>query len=106
MAVNRVKLRRVSDCIRSHYTDTVRNIRVSPDVRVGSWSCKNANARPTRRNILGKLRVTRIDDSADMRLDAVLENCIFYILPTYEFLHSLGQSLPSLTAPGPPDVRS
>jgi hypothetical protein len=25
--------------------------------------------------------------SADMRLDAVLENCIFYIFPMYEFLH-------------------
>ena len=33
----------------------------------------------------------RTDDSADMRLDAVLENCIFYIFPMYEFLHSLGQ---------------
>src|SRR6266404_1006479 len=58
--------------------------------RFGSWSCKNANARLARRNILGKLRVTRIDDSADMRLDAVLENYIFYIFPMYEFLHSLG----------------
>ena len=31
----------------------------------------------------------RTDDFADMRLDAVLENCIFYIFPMYEFLHSL-----------------
>jgi hypothetical protein len=33
----------------------------------------------------------RMDDSADMRMDAVLENCIFYIFPMYEFLHSLVQ---------------
>ena len=63
-----------------------------PDVRVGSWSCRNSNARRTRRNILEKLRVMRTDDSADMGFDAVLENCIFYIFPTYEFLHSLGQT--------------
>jgi hypothetical protein len=31
----------------------------------------------------------RTDDAADIRLDAVLENCIFYIFPMYEFLHSL-----------------
>src|SRR4030088_2684522 len=64
------------------------------DVGYGSWSCKNSNARRARRNILEKLRVMRIDDSADMQLDAVLENCIFYIFPMYEFLHSLGQNLP------------
>ena len=29
------------------------------------------------------------DDAADIRLDAVLGNCIFYISPMYEFLHSL-----------------
>ena len=62
------------------------------DVRFGSWPCKNSNARRARRNILEKLRVMRIDDSADMRLDAVLENCIFYIFQMYEFLHSLGQN--------------
>ena len=64
------------------------------DVRDGSWACKNSNARRARRNILEKLRVMRIDDSADMRLDAVLENGIFYIFPMYEFLHSLAQNLP------------
>ena len=62
------------------------------DVRFGSWVGKNSNAHRVRRNILEKLRVMRIDDSADMRLDAVLENCIFYIFPMYEFLHSLGHS--------------
>ena len=40
----------------------------------------------------------RIDDSADMRLDAVLENCIFYIFQMYEFLHSLGQQRTSSPA--------
>src|SRR5438132_14047746 len=64
------------------------------NVAFGSWSCKNANARAARRNILGKLRVMRIGDSADMRLEAVLENCIFYIFPMYQFLHSLGHSRP------------
>ena len=49
------------------------------DVAYGSWPCKNSNARCARRNILEKLRVLRIDDSSDMRMDAVLENCIFYI---------------------------
>jgi hypothetical protein len=34
----------------------------------------------------------RTDAAADIRLDAVLENCIFYISPMYEFLHSLGHS--------------
>ncbi len=33
----------------------------------------------------------RTDNAADMRLGAALENCIFYISPMYEFLHSLGQ---------------
>jgi hypothetical protein len=33
----------------------------------------------------------RTDNAADIRLDAMLENCIFYISPVYEFSHSLGQ---------------
>ena len=37
------------------------------------------------------LRVMRTDNAAGIRLDAVLENCIFYISPMYEFSHSLGQ---------------
>jgi hypothetical protein len=36
-------------------------------------------------------KVRGTDDSADMRVGDVLENCIFYIFPMYEFLHSLGQ---------------
>ena len=31
----------------------------------------------------------RTDNAADIRLGAALENCIFYISPMYEFLHSL-----------------
>jgi hypothetical protein len=34
----------------------------------------------------------RTDAAADIRLDAVLENCIFYISTMYEFSHSLGHS--------------
>jgi hypothetical protein len=33
----------------------------------------------------------RTDNAADLRLDAMLENYIFYISPMYEFSHSLGQ---------------
>jgi hypothetical protein len=33
----------------------------------------------------------RTDNAADIRLDAMLENCIFYISWMYEFSHSLGQ---------------
>jgi hypothetical protein len=32
----------------------------------------------------------RTDNAADIRLDAMLENCIFYISPVYELSHSLG----------------
>ena len=31
----------------------------------------------------------RTENAADMRLDAMLENCIFYIFSVYEFSHSL-----------------
>ena len=32
----------------------------------------------------------RTENAADLRSGAALENCIFYISPMYEFLHSLG----------------
>ena len=64
------------------------------DVRFGSRPCENFNARRARRNISEKLRVMRTDNAADIRLGAVLENCIFYISPMYEFSHSLGHSRP------------
>src|ERR1035437_10665053 len=70
-----------------------------------SSPCENSNACRARRNILEKLRIMRTDAAADIRLDAVLENCIFYISPMYEFLHSLGQSLPSWPRPKPLFVR-
>jgi hypothetical protein len=41
---------------------------------------------------LEKLRVLRTDNAAGMRLDAMLENCIFCFSPMYEFSHSLGPS--------------
>ena len=62
------------------------------DVAYGSWPCENSNARRARRNILKKLRVTRTNNAADVRLDAMLENCIFYIFLMYEFSHSQGHS--------------
>jgi hypothetical protein len=34
----------------------------------------------------------RTDNAADIRLDAMSENCVFYISPMYEFSHSLGQN--------------
>ncbi len=37
----------------------------------------------------------RTDNAADIRLGAALENCIFYISPMYEFLHSLDPKLTS-----------
>src|SRR5260370_31018480 len=63
------------------------------DFRCGSRPCENSNARRARRNILEKLRAMRTDNAADIRLDAMLENCIFYISPMYEFSHSLGHNL-------------
>src|SRR5450830_1655035 len=63
---------------------------IRPNVRDRSSPCENSNSCRARRNILEKLRIIRTDAAADIRLDAVLENCIFYISPMYEFSHSLG----------------
>ena len=52
--------------------------------------CENSNARRARRNILDKLRFIRTYNTPDIRLDAMLENYIFYISRMYEFSHSLG----------------
>src|SRR5437879_982105 len=71
--------------------------RTFPDRRLGPRPCENSNARRARRNIFEKLRVLRTDNAADVRLDAILENCIFYISAMHEFSHSLGQKLPSAT---------
>ncbi len=59
------------------------------EVSSGSRPCKNPNARRARRNILEKLRVRRTDSAADIKLNVMLENCIFYISSMYEFSHSL-----------------
>src|SRR5450830_1636825 len=51
--------------------------------------CENFNVRRARRSIFEKLRDMRTDNAADIRLNAMLGNCIFYISPMYEFSHSL-----------------
>jgi hypothetical protein len=73
-------------------------------VRFGS-RCENFNVRRARRSIFEKLRDMRTDNAADIRLNAMLGNCIFYISPMYEFSHSLGQSLPTHSAQMPTFVR-
>src|ERR1035437_4506363 len=64
---------------------------IRPNVADGSRPCEKSNARRARRNILDKLRFIRTHNTADIRLDAMLENYIFYISRMYEFSHSLGQ---------------
>ena len=64
---------------------------------VGSWPCENSGTRRARRNISKKLRISESNHAARMRPDAVLENCIFYISPMYEFSHSQGHSMTSST---------
>jgi len=67
--------------------------------RSGSWLCENSSARRARRNISKKLRIMESNDAARAMFDVLLENCIFYISPMYEFLHSQGQSRRIDTAP-------
>src|ERR1039458_5506239 len=45
----------------------------------------------------------RTDNAADIRLNAMLGNCIFYISPMYEFSHSLD---PKMGVIGRPACRS
>jgi hypothetical protein len=54
---------------------------------------------------LDKLRFIRTYNTPDIRLDAMLENYIFYISRMYEFSHSLGHSLRSFSASAPPYAR-
>src|SRR5450759_1104540 len=56
---------------------------------LGPRLCENFNVRRARRSIFEKLRDMRTDNAADIRLNAMLGNCIFYISPMYEFSHSL-----------------
>jgi hypothetical protein len=81
------------------------NVTDAADVRFGSRLCENFNVRRARRNIFEKLRDMRIDNAADIRLNVMLGNCIFYISPMYEFSHSLGQSRPSHLRPQSTNVR-
>src|SRR5262249_9738250 len=59
-----------------------------PNRRYGSWLCENSSTRRARRNISKKLRIMESNDAARAMFDTLLENCIFYISPMYEFLHS------------------
>ena len=65
---------------------------IRANVRFGSWLCENSSARRARRNISKKLRIMESNDAARAIFDTLLENCIFYISPMYEFLHSQGQT--------------
>jgi hypothetical protein len=62
--------------------------------RFGSWPCENFSGRATRRNISEQLHLWESNHTARASLDALLENCVFYISRMYEFLHSQGQSRP------------
>ena len=42
-------------------------------------------------DISKKLRIMESNDAARAMFGTLLENCIFYISPMYEFLHSQGQ---------------
>jgi hypothetical protein len=61
------------------------------DVAEGPRPCENSSAFRARRRMAEKLRIMKLNHPAQIRLDTVLENCIFYVLPMYEFSHSLGQ---------------
>ena len=56
------------------------------------WPCRNSSVLRARRRNSAKFRVVKFTYSAQIRLDTVLENCIFYIASMYEFLHSQGQN--------------
>src|SRR5439155_2489411 len=51
------------------------------------WPFENSSARRARRNISKKWRIMRAN-AAHIRLDPVLENCIFHISAMHEFSHS------------------
>jgi hypothetical protein len=46
-------------------------------VRFGSWLRENSSALSEPRSISEKLRMMKLDNPAQSRLDTVLENCIF-----------------------------
>jgi hypothetical protein len=59
--------------------------------RDGPRPWENSSAVRARRRISENVRIMKLNHPAQIRLDTVLENCIFYISPMYEFSHSLGQ---------------
>ena len=59
----------------------------------GSWLCENSSGRATRRNISPGNCIPE-NHTAHARFDDLLENCVFYILRMYEFLHRVGQKPP------------
>src|SRR5260370_9572243 len=66
--------------------------------RFGSWLCENSSGRATRRNISEQLHLWESNHTAQATVDALPENCVFYISRMYEFLHRLGQSRRSNTS--------
>src|SRR5215468_2774744 len=66
-------------------------------VDVCSWPrpCENSSAFRARGRMPARLRIMKLNHSAQIRLDTVSENCIFYISTTYEFSHSQGPLSPS-----------
>jgi hypothetical protein len=62
-----------------------RKFRATHDFCSGSRPCENSNARRARRKILEKLRIRRTDNAADITLNVMLENRIFYSSSMYEF---------------------
>ena len=51
--------------------------------------CENSSAVRARRRISANVPIMKLNHAAQIRLDTVLKNCIFYISPMYEFSHSL-----------------
>jgi hypothetical protein len=76
-------------CLRS---GSERRSRDAIEVRSGSCLCENSSGRVTRRNISEQLHPRESNHTAHARFDALRENCVFYILRMYEFLHNQGQT--------------
>jgi hypothetical protein len=69
------------------HTDVSRHCN-EPTLGPRPW--ENSSAVRARRRISENVRIMKLNHPAQIRLDTVLENCIFYISPMYEFSHSLG----------------
>src|SRR5215813_4094385 len=62
-----------------------------PDVSYGSWLCENSSERWYVEVSRTKWCITESNRAVLIQFDGALENCVFYILPVYEFSHSQGQ---------------